>query len=82
MARTTASQSMAKAINKDLWVRAVVLVGAVILLFYLWVLVHYETPQRRNYEDAADGDEERMGQVYTVYASAMLMLIGIGILWR
>jgi hypothetical protein len=54
-------------LNRDLWSRAVVLAVAVGLLYYLRVLVQ---------------TEEGLNRLYTVYACELLLLIGIGVLWR
>ena len=82
VAKTTASQGTPSSIsagsgkkkrllllNRDLWSRAVVLAVAVGLLYYLRVLVQTE-------------GVEGLNHVYTVYACELLLLIGIGVLWR
>jgi NADH:ubiquinone oxidoreductase subunit 2 (subunit N) len=63
-----------RVVNRDLWSRAVVLAAAVGLLYYLRTLVHDELQ--------SDNNEDGLNRAYTVYACELLLLIGIGVLWR
>ena len=70
-AKSTASQSMTRNLNKDVWIRAGVLVVLVVLLYFLWTVVH-----------GTGGQEAELNQAYVVYAICLLLLTGIGVLWR
>ena len=72
--KQTASPSMVRVANQDVWARASMLGAAVGLLFYLWSLVHFD--------DSGASRGGSLGQVYTVYTCALLLFVGISVLWR
>ena len=92
---STTGQPMRVA-NADVWVRGAMLLSACGLLCYLWWLVHFnkEMPPKkwaRGYVAAGgildntvddDDDESGLGEVYTVYTCALLLFVGISVLWR
>jgi hypothetical protein len=73
-AKSTANQSMmTQNMNKDPWIRGAVMILLICLLYYLWGLVH---------DGAQEDNEAGLNEAYTVYTCVILILVGMGVLWR
>jgi nitrate reductase gamma subunit len=81
IAKTAASQTIAGLVNKDLWGRAAMFLCAVALLFYLWHLVHLSEHDMTAVHTGRR-ENESLAEVYTVYACALMLFVGISVLWR
>ena len=69
--------------SQMLWMKGAMLVSGVSLLFYLWTLVHFVQEEAQQHDGGMmKQDEEDLGEVYTVYACAVLLFAGMAVLWR
>ena len=58
------------------------LFSAIGLLGYLWFLVHFGGRANDNKDSSWVEADDDLGELYTVYACALLLLAGISVLWR
>jgi hypothetical protein len=84
---TRAKPARLEVADKVMWSKVATFISLLALLFYLWILVHYdeEVGAWTRKEEAWRGpreEEEKVQEVYVVYACTLLLLAGICIVWK